>query len=176
MGACQISNAQIPTGLGGFSGAAPRKEAVAAPVAPKGSAKIVGYLLDSTDSKPVEFASVALINKTTGRPVDGTVADQVGKFTITKVAVGSYKLVASFLGYNSITIPVEITGKNDDKDLGVIRMGSNTQMLAEVTVEGQRALIEEKVDRTVYNAEKDQTNRGGDATDVLKKFRCYQLT
>ncbi len=169
LGACQISNAQIPTGLGGFSGAAPKKEAVAAPVAPKGSAKIVGYLLDSTDSKPVEFASVALINKTTGRPVDGTVADQVGKFTITKVAVGSYKLVASFLGYNSITIPVEITGKNDDKDLGVIRMGSNTQMLAEVTVEGQRALIEEKVDRTVYNAEKDQTNRGGDATDVLKK-------
>ena len=169
LGACQISNAQIPAGLGGFSGAAPKKEAVAAPVAPKGSAKIVGYLLDSTDSKPVEFASVALINKTTGRPVDGTVADQVGKFTITKVAVGSYKLVASFLGYNSITIPVEITGKNDDKDLGVIRMGSNTQMLAEVTVEGQRALIEEKVDRTVYNAEKDQTNRGGDATDVLKK-------
>ena len=169
LGACQISNAQMPTGLGGFSGAAPKKEAVAAPVAPKGSAKIVGYLLDSTDSKPVEFASVALINKTTGRPVDGTVADQVGKFTITKVAVGSYKLVASFLGYNSITIPVEITVKNDDKDLGVIRMGSNTQMLAEVTVEGQRALIEEKVDRTVYNAEKDQTNRGGDATDVLKK-------
>ena len=169
LGACQISNAQMPTGLGGFSGAAPKKEAVAAPVAPKGSAKIVGYLLDSTDSKPVEFASVALINKTTGRPVDGTVADQVGKFTITKVAVGSYKLVASFLGYNSITIPVEITGKNDDKDLGVISMGSNTQMLAEVTVEGQRALIEEKVDRTVYNAEKDQTNRGGDATDVLKK-------
>jgi len=169
LGACQISNAQMPTGLGGFSGAAPKKEAVAAPVAPKGSAKIVGYLLDSTDSKAVEFASVALINKTTGRPVDGTVADQVGKFTITKVAVGSYKLVASFLGYNSITIPVEITNKNDDKDLGVIRMGSNTQMLAEVTVEGQRALIEEKVDRTVYNAEKDQTNRGGDATDVLKK-------
>ena len=169
LGACQISNAQMPTGLGGFSGAAPKKEAIAAPVAPKGSAKIVGYLLDSTDSKPVEFASVALINKTTGRPVDGTVADQVGKFTITKVAVGSYKLVASFLGYNSITIPVEITSKNDDKDLGVIRMGSNTQMLAEVTVEGQRALIEEKVDRTVYNAEKDQTNRGGDATDVLKK-------
>ena len=169
LGACQISNAQMPTGLGGFSGAAPKKEAIAAPVVPKGSAKIVGYLLDSTDSKPVEFASVALINKTTGRPVDGTVADQVGKFTITKVAVGSYKLVASFLGYNSITIPVEITSKNDDKDLGVIRMGSNTQMLAEVTVEGQRALIEEKVDRTVYNAEKDQTNRGGDATDVLKK-------
>ena len=107
--------AQVPAGLGSFGGA-PKKEMAAPVAAPKGSAKIVGYLLDSTDSKPVEFASVALINKTTGRPVDGAVADQVGKFSITKVAVGSYKLVVSFLGYNSITLPIEIASKNDDKD------------------------------------------------------------
>lgn len=171
-GIFEFANAQVPAGLGSFSGSGVKKESAlpsTAQATPKGSAKITGYLLDSTDSKPVEFASVALINKITGRPVDGTVADQVGKFSMTKISIGSYKLVASFLGYNSLTIPIEITGKNDDKDLGVIRMGFNTKMLAEVTVEGQRALIEEKVDRTVYNAEKDQTNRGGDATDVLKK-------
>ncbi|MHA8065470.1 TonB-dependent receptor domain-containing protein [Aquirufa sp. ROCK2-A2] len=160
--------AQIP---GGF-GAAPKKEAVipgTAQAAPKGSAKIVGYLLDSLDNKPVDFASVALINKSTNRPVDGAQADQVGKFVINKVAIGSYKLVISFIGYESKTIFVEIASKNDDHDLGVIKMQASTKMLQEVTVEGQRALIEERVDRTVYNAEKDQTNRGGDATDVLKK-------
>lgn len=162
-------SAQIP---GGFGMAPAKKEVVipgTAQAAPKGSAKIVGYLLDSTDKKPVEFASVALINKATGRPVDGAVADQVGKFTISKVAVGEYKLVVSFIGYDSKTLAISVTGKNDDQDLGVISMASSTKMLAEVTVEGQRALIEERVDRTVYNAEKDATNRGGDATDVLKK-------
>lgn len=167
-----ISNAQVPGGLGGFSGGAPKKEAVipgTSSAAAKGSAKIVGYLLDSTDSKPVEFASVALINKVTNRPVDGGVADQVGKFTLTKVAVGSYKLIVSFLGYESLTTSIEITSKNDDKDLGVLKMRPSSRMLSEVIVEGQSALIEEKVDRTVYNAEKDQTNKGGDATDVLKK-------
>jgi hypothetical protein len=162
-------NAQIP---GGFGMAPAKKEAVipgTAQAAPKGSAKIVGYLLDSTDKKPVEFASVALINKVTGRPVDGAVADQVGKFTISKVAVGDYKLVVSFIGYDSKTLFVSISAKNDDQDLGVISLQSSTKMLAEVTVEGQRALIEERVDRTVYNAEKDASNKGGDATDVLKK-------
>ena len=160
-------NAQIP---GGFAPA--KKEAVipgTAQAAPKGSAKIVGYLLDSTDKKPVEFASVALINKATGRPVDGAVADQVGKFTINKVPVGDYKLVISFIGYDSKTLLVSVSAKNDDQDLGVILLASSTKMLAEVTVEGQRALIEERVDRTVYNAEKDASNKGGDATDVLKK-------
>jgi hypothetical protein len=72
---------QIPGGMGGF-GAAPKKEAVipgTAQATSKGSAKIVGYVLDSTDTKPVEFASVALINKATNRPVDGASADLVGK-------------------------------------------------------------------------------------------------
>lgn len=46
---------QVPGGFGGF-GAAPKKETVipgTAQAAPKGSAKIIGFLLDSTDSKPV---------------------------------------------------------------------------------------------------------------------------
>ena len=162
---------QVPGGFGGF-GAAPKKETVipgTAQSAPKGSAKIIGFLLDSTDSKPVEFATLALINTKTNKPVDGTVADGVGKFTLNKVAVGSYKIVASFIGYDSKTIFVNVTEKNDDQDLGVIKLAQSSKMLSEVTVEGQRALIEERVDRTVYNAEKDASNRGGDATDVLKK-------
>jgi outer membrane receptor protein involved in Fe transport len=77
--------------------------------------------------------------------------------------------VISFIGYESKTLFVSINAKNDDHDLGVIKLPSSTKMLAEVTVEGQRAMIEERVDRTVYNAEKDATNKGGDATDVLKK-------
>ena len=162
---------QIPGGFGGF-GAAPKKETVipgTAQAASKGSAKIIGFLLDSTDSKPVEFATLALINSKTNKPVDGTVADGQGKFTLNKVAVGSYKIVVSFIGYESKTVFVSVSEKNDDQDLGVIKLQQSSKMLSEVTVEGQRALIEERVDRTVYNAEKDATNRGGDATDVLKK-------
>ena len=163
--------AQIPGGMGGF-GAAPKKETIipgTAQAASKGSAKIIGFLLDSTDSKPVEFATLALINTKTNKPVDGTVADGVGKFTLNKVAVGSYKIVVSFIGYDSKTVFVNITEKNDARDLGVIKLQQSSKMLSEVTVEGQRALIEERVDRTVYNAEKDASNKGGDATDVLKK-------
>ena len=162
---------QIPGGFGGF-GAAPKKETVipgTAQAASKGSAKIIGFLLDSTDSKPVEFATLAMINSKTNKPVDGTVADAQGKFTLNKVAVGSYKIVVSFIGYETKTLFVSVSEKNDDQDLGVIKLQQSSKMLSEVTVEGQRALIEERVDRTVYNAEKDATNRGGDATDVLKK-------
>ena len=52
---------------------------------------------------------------------------------------------------------------------GNIKLSSMEKMLNEVTVSSQRAMIEEKVDRLVYNAEKDQLSRGGDAADVLRK-------
>jgi outer membrane receptor protein involved in Fe transport len=41
--------------------------------------------------------------------------------------------------------------------------------LGEITVIGEKDLVEDKVDRIVYNAEKDISNAGGNASDVLKK-------
>ena len=64
---------------------------------------------------------------------------------------------------------VAITEKKNTMDLGTLFLTSETKELDEVVVQGQRNLIEEKVDRTVYNAENDQTTKGGDATDVLKR-------
>ena len=42
-------------------------------------------------------------------------------------------------------------------------------ILKEVIVDGKRALIEEKLDRTVYNVERDKSLTGGDATDALRR-------
>jgi outer membrane receptor for ferrienterochelin and colicin len=139
-------------------------------VAAKGNTKISGQVLDSLSNKPVEFANVALIDINTGKPVNGTICDADGKFTITKVAEGSYSVEVTFIGYQTTKIGnIKVEEKRDEINLGTIQLRMKEEILKEVVVEGQKAIIEEKVDRMVYNAENDQTSRGGDATDVLKR-------
>ncbi len=136
---------------------------------PKGTAKVTGSVTDSTSSSGVEFASIALYSKKTNKAVDGTVADEKGKFTLNKLAAGEYKALVSFIGYREKTIDNLTLIDGQSLDLGVIKLSTNTKTLNEVTVTGQAALIEEKVDRLVYNADKDIAAKGGDATDVLRK-------
>lgn len=137
--------------------------------AQRGNAKITGVVMDSVTQKPVEFANVALTNPDTNVPVDGAVCDENGSFTINKVAPGNYKLLVTFIGFQTKTIDINIQDKRDDVSLGNIIISPTQQVLEAVVVEGEKALIEERVDRTVYNAENDATARGGDATDVLKR-------
>ncbi|CAN5142256.1 outer membrane beta-barrel family protein [soil metagenome] len=138
--------------------------------AAKGNGKITGIIMDSSTGKPVEFATVALTLPGSDKPIDGAVCDEKGKFTISKVPYATYQLVIQFIGYENLVVPsVVISAAKSSVDIGSIKFKSESQELETVVVEGQRALVEEKVDRTIYNAENDQTAKGGDATDVLKR-------
>ncbi|GAB4038330.1 TonB-dependent receptor [Spirosoma jeollabukense] len=159
--------AQFP-GMGGAT-QAKALPGTAGDQSPKGNARITGSVQDSTQAKAVEFASIALYNKATGKAIDGTVADEKGKFALTKLVAGDYRALITFVGFQNKTIDNLTLTNGQSLDLGVIKLSSSIKTLAEVTVTGQAALIEEKVDRLVYNADKDITAKGGDATDILRK-------
>ncbi|QIP14838.1 TonB-dependent receptor [Spirosoma aureum] len=161
-----------PGGPGGFGGQDNRRKKEFTGVAeetPKGNGKIAGILVDSTSGKPVEFATVALINVKTNKPIDGTTSDAKGHFALTKLAPGDYRLQYSFIGYKNLDSKPFTVSKGTDLNLGSVKIQADVRTLGEVTVTGQAALIEEKVDRLVFNADKDITAKGGDASDVLKR-------
>lgn len=135
----------------------------------KGNGKVSGTVVDATSGEAVEFATVAINDPATGKPIDGTVCDEKGKFTVSKIANGSYKVVISFIGYETYSQDVIISDRKPSIEMGTVKLGASVTQLNEIVVEGQRALVEEKVDRTIYNAENDATTRGGDASDVLRR-------
>ncbi|KAA9331657.1 TonB-dependent receptor [Hymenobacter busanensis] len=154
----------------GAPGGAPTKAAAPLAIpAPRGNGRISGTVLDGTTKQPVEFATVALLPATGEKPVDGTVADDKGKFVLKGIAPGSYRLSISFIGYGALVQPVTLAEGKMSVDLGSLALASQAKQLEGVTVTGERPIVESKPDRLVYNATQDATNKGGTAADVLRK-------
>ncbi|HEX8425279.1 TonB-dependent receptor domain-containing protein [Hymenobacter sp.] len=153
-----------PAATPGAATPAPR---LALPETPKGAGRVTGTVLDAATKKPVQFATVALLPATGEKPIDGTAADERGRFVLKGLAPGSYRVQVSFLGYGNQMANVTVT--DGTTDLGNLALTATTQKLGDVTVTGERDIIETKPDRIVYNAEKDITNSGGTAADVLRK-------
>ncbi|GAB3642013.1 TonB-dependent receptor [Spirosoma arcticum] len=136
---------------------------------PAGPGTIVGTLADSTTTKAVPFATVSL-QTTDGQLITGVTTDDKGAFRLSSIAVGAYKLTLSFVGYRTRIIGnVVITAEKPLIELSTIKLSADNKTLGEVNVVGQKALVEDKGDRLVYNAEKDISNAGGTAVDVLRK-------
>ncbi|MFC6997946.1 TonB-dependent receptor domain-containing protein [Rufibacter roseus] len=135
----------------------------------KGKGEIAGVILDETTKTPIEFATVALQDKASGKTVDGTISDAKGKFRLSKIAPGQYKLSISFIGYEAKAVEMLTIEGKEEVNVGVVSLKPDAKQLQEVEVVGEKLLLEDKVDRLVYNAEKDLTNTGGTASDVLKK-------
>ncbi|GIL22471.1 MAG: TonB-dependent receptor [Bacteroidota bacterium] len=135
----------------------------------QGHGRIIGVVMDAKSNQPVEFATIALTDSE-GKTVNGTIADAKGKFAIEKISNGTYTVTISFIGYQTITKTDQVLdGRRAEINLGTIKIEEEATQLGEVVVAAEKDLVEERVDRTIYNAENDATTRGGDASDVLKR-------
>jgi outer membrane receptor protein involved in Fe transport len=156
--------------LASFSGLVLAQGIVVNSSAPKSNGQITGMIVDAADNKSIPYATITLANPATNKAVEKALANAKGVFTISSMSAGTYTLIISSTGYNTKTITnIKVAATDSKLQLGSIKLSTGANNLNEVTVVGKRALIEEKVDRLVYNAENDVSNRGGDATDVLRK-------
>jgi outer membrane receptor protein involved in Fe transport len=130
---------------------------------------VTGTIIDSASRRPVDYATVSIIDQNTGKVVSGSIADAKGQFTAGRLPTGTYRLKISFIGYTDKIVSDLHVDSTVTLKLGNILISPSSKTLQEVQVTAKRALIEEKIDRTVYNAENDLTARGGDATDVMKR-------
>ena len=135
-----------------------------------GSGKITGKITDSTSKKPMEYATITLTRKGSKKPFTGSTSNASGLFTLTGIDTGSYAILIESIGYQSFTIDkISIAKKNAAIDLKSISMQKSQQTLQNVTVVAQRGLIDNKIDKMVFNADRDLTSQGGAATDILRK-------
>lgn len=135
--------------------------------AQKGANKVSGTVADSLSKKPIGFATASLLSK--DKKLLSVSTDSTGKFLLESLKAGEYRLELSSVGYEVSVVPITLTNEKPSLVLGTILLKEDSKQLKNITVTAQKALVEDKGDRLVYNAEKDITNTGGTAADVLRK-------
>lgn len=93
--------------------------------------QIRGEIRDAGDSQPVEFANIVLQTLDSAF-IAGTNSNEKGAFRLEKIKPGDYRLVVSYLGYE--TTYVSILGIAKSIDLGKVLLQPSSVALEEVTI------------------------------------------
>ena len=131
--------------------------------------KVTGTVIDVKTGDPMPYVTVVVRSEMVNKNINGTVTSDNGEFKISNIPMGEYVLQVSFVGYETLSQNFKLTLKNPDMKFKGLKLGESATQLNEVVIEGERELIESKIDKIVYNAERDAANSGGDATDVLRR-------
>src|ERR1035437_8849485 len=129
---------------------------------------LTGTVLDAIQNTPIDYCSIALIDQQTGKIIDGAVANAKGVFSLVVQKPGAYEIKADFIGYKPF-LKDSIRIDKTDMNLGTLLLQPVDVAMSEVTVTGTKAVIENQIDKMVYNPGNDLTGQGGVAIDILKK-------
>lgn len=126
--------------------------------------RIKGILTDHND-QAIPFGAVSLHLQADSSLVDGTLSEESGVFEISALA-GSYYLKINIISFKEHLVSnVRVTDK--DIDLGKIVLSSDSQMLDEVIITGEKSQMQLDLDKRVFNVGTDLANIGGTAADIL---------
>ncbi|MDB5134514.1 MAG: Ferric enterobactin receptor precursor [Mucilaginibacter sp.] len=132
--------------------------------------QVTGKITDAATKQPVDYATVSVFKAGTTSPFNGVVSDPKGNFVVNGLPVGEYSITIDFIGYQKKTIDhVTITDGALSKPLGNILITPSQSQLKTVEIVGKAPIVENKIDKMVYNVANDLTSQGGSAADVLQK-------
>ena len=127
---------------------------------------ISGKLTDAKNN-PVSYATVTLFKNDT-TVINGDLSKDDGSFKIDGTGIGSFRLKIESIGIATKNVNVVVTADAPDKNIGKITLSQTENTLKDVSVVGEKPIMELKVDKKVFNVEKNTTTAGGSATDVLQ--------
>ncbi len=131
---------------------------------------ITGKVVDANTKAAIEYATITVFPLGSAKPVNGIVTNAKGTFKVDALAPGLYTVTIDFIGYaEDKKDSLLISADKPALSLGNIALTNKSAVLQNVTVTTTQSLIENKIDKMIYNVDKDITSQGGVASDVLKK-------
>jgi hypothetical protein len=142
--------------------------------AQKSDGSIKGKLIDTSAKQPISEATVSLINTKDSSLATFTLSNKQGVFEIKDLEEGTYQLVITHLGFETIKKTISITATAKAINLGDLQVLKEFKTLAGVTVTNDAPVII-KADTVQFRADAFKTKPNATVEDLLKKIPGMQV-
>ena len=129
-----------------------------------------GVAFDTLSGKPVGGTTVTLLQRRDSSLVSFTMADDAGRFEITGIPDGEYRMMLTHVNYNNSNILFSVGVAKKTTDLGNIVMNDRSKLLGEVVVTSEAPPVTLIGDTVQYNAGSFKTAPNASVEDLLKKL------
>lgn len=134
------------------------------------TASVQGILLDTAAGKGIAHATVTVMKQRDSSLVSFTMTDAQGKFTLSGLAAGSYRLLLTHVNYHNRSVPFTVVSQQSSLALGNIILHDKSKLLEEVVVTPEDAPVTLLGDTIQYNAGSFKTLPNASVEDLLKKL------
>jgi 5-hydroxyisourate hydrolase-like protein (transthyretin family) len=136
---------------------------------------ISGNVTDTLAGKPVESATITLLQKKDSSLVSFTMTDSKGHFELSGIGNGEYRLLITHIKYHAASRAVSISAGQPHVNVPAIALHDLSRQLSEVEVSAEAPPVTLVGDTVQYNAGSFKTPPNASVEQLLKKMPGIQV-
>lgn len=131
---------------------------------------VSGRVIEADTKDPAAQATIQLLSLPDSTYAAGVASTPQGYFTLPKVKAGKYVLKASYIGFKTKYLPLQLAASVPEKKLGTLELDVDAVMLAEAVITAEAPQVQVVEDTLVYNSSAYRTPEGAMLEELVKKL------
>jgi outer membrane receptor protein involved in Fe transport len=131
---------------------------------------VSGSIKDKNTKSVLPFVNVVLKTEKDSSFVSGTVTNEEGRFSISKIKSGNYYLEVSYIGYKTTKQSLFVGNLTEYLDVKNIEIEEKSTSLQEVVVTGKTTEISEKMDKKTFSLKDNISQSGGSVLQAMQNL------
>ncbi|WP_394992004.1 TonB-dependent receptor domain-containing protein [Emticicia sp.] len=131
---------------------------------------VSGIIKDKNSKTILPFVNVVLKTEKDSAFVGGTVTNEEGRFSLSKIKSGNYYLEVSYIGYTTKKHTLFVGNLTEYLDIKVIELEEKSTSLNEVVVTAKADEISEKMDKKTFSLKDNISQSGGSVLQAMQNL------
>ncbi len=134
------------------------------------SVTVSGIIKDKNSKAVLPFVNVLLKTEKDNSFISGTVTNEEGRFSLSKIKSGKYYLEVSFIGYKTSKQSLYVGNLTEFLDINTIELEEETTTLQEVVVTGKTSELSAAMDKKTFSLKDNISQSGGSVLQVMQNL------